>query len=246
MCASRFVASTQGAAWPRRRTVVVHPGLHGLDVSPDRRRRAREALGLGEADRVVGMVARLQRWKRHDSVLRAVALLRGRGHNVHGLFVGGDAYDLEPAYQAELQGLAARLGIADAVTFTGQVREPDDHVAAMDVLVNASDAEPFGLSILEAMSAGVAVVAVDSGGPSEIIRNGRDGLLAARSDPALIAAQVERLLTSDALRAQIGEGGRRRFDARFSAERMASETIAGLERVAARARRRSSAAPPSR
>jgi glycosyltransferase involved in cell wall biosynthesis len=232
VCSSESVMRAQRAIRPVRRTFVVNICLGEVPAMGDRR-ELREALGIAPSDFVVGMVGRLQAWKRHDAVLRAIALLRQGGHDVHGLMVGGDAYGLDPEYPPKLERLAAELGIARSVTFTGQVPMATEYLPAMDVLVNASEPEPFGLSILEAMAAGVPVVAVDSGGPREIIRRGQDGLLVPSSDPAQIAAAVERLLTSPELRERVREAGARRVRESFTADRMAAELSTRLEEIVA-------------
>jgi glycosyltransferase involved in cell wall biosynthesis len=81
----------------------------------------------------------------------------------------------------------------------------------MDVLVNASDPEPFGIVLLEAMSRGVAVVAVDSGGPAEFITDGETGVLARSGEPAALADALEPLLGSSERRASLARAGRESF-----------------------------------
>ena len=70
---------------------------------------------------IVGLVGRLQPWKGQDELLRAQAILRERGREMHLLIVGGDSWGLSPEYAASLQPLARKLGIEDAVTMTGEV-----------------------------------------------------------------------------------------------------------------------------
>lgn len=231
MCASHAVARSQAKGWPRRSTFVVHPGIEIPSPAPDGC-EVEPGVEIPRGSHVVGMVGRLQAWKRHAVVLQAISLLRATGHDVHGLFVGGDAYGLEPSYPAELERLARNLGISPFVTFTGQVPTPAPYVRATDVAVNASDPEPFGLSILEAMAAGVPVVAVASGGPAEIIRSEEDGLLVERSTPEAIADAVGRLLTSAELRERLAAAGARRVRESFTARRMADEVATNFEKLA--------------
>ncbi len=136
------------------------------------------AIALPAGVPVVGIVGRLQQWKGQDRLLRAQALLRARGRELHCLIVGGDAYELSPEYAASLPRLVAELGLEGHVTMTGQVPDAGPYIERMDVLVNASDPEPFGIVLLEGMARGVAVLAVDSGGPSEFIANMETGVLA--------------------------------------------------------------------
>ncbi len=86
----------------------------------------------------------------------------------------------------------------------------------MDILVNASDCEPFGIVLLEGMARGVAVVAVNSGGPAEYVEDGRTGVLARSGEPRALADALEPLLASPELRRALGEAGRERYAEEFT------------------------------
>jgi glycosyltransferase involved in cell wall biosynthesis len=233
---SHATAEVQRSIWPHRETVVVHPGVDAPQrLGEDERAGLRAGLRLPPGKPVVGIVGRLCSWKGQHHVLRALALLRERGHDVHGLVVGGDAFDFEPDYEPSLHRLAAELGLQEHVTFTGQVPDGTRHMQAMDVVVNASDHEPFGIVLLEAMALDVPVVAVDAGGPAEIVEDGVSGLLVPAARPEHFAAAFERLLASPDLRRRLAEGGRERYEARFTTGRMVEELTAALERVHAEA-----------
>jgi len=165
---------------------------------------------------VVGLVGRLQPWKGQDRMLRAHAILRSRGVALHQLIVGGDAYGLSADYAASLPVLAQQLGIADDVTMTGQVPDAGPYMRRMDVAVNASDPEPFGIVLLEAMARGVAVMAVDSGGPSEFVEQGVTGMLARSGSAEALADALEPLLASAAMRAELGAAGKQRYLNQFT------------------------------
>jgi glycosyltransferase involved in cell wall biosynthesis len=119
----------------------------------------RNRLGIPAGRVVIGIVGRLQPWKGQHRFLRAVAALRARGHNIHGLVVGGNAYGLSPGYQEWLHKFAHDLRIENDVTFTGHVSDAGPYLQLMDVSVNASIGEPFGIVLLEAMALSVPVVA---------------------------------------------------------------------------------------
>jgi glycosyltransferase involved in cell wall biosynthesis len=217
---------------PRRPTFVVHPGIDApAPLSESDRVELRAKFGLPEARPVIGIVGRLQPSKGQHRLLIALARLRRANHPVHGLIVGGNAYDLSPRYEPYLHQLANSLGISNHVTFTGQVPDAGEYVRAMDVLVNASTQESFGLVFLEAMAAGLPTVAFASGGPREIIEPGRSGLLVEdRTEEGLVAA-IEQLLRDPELRDRLGEGGRDRYQQRFTAERMTRDLEAKLEQL---------------
>ena len=186
---------------------------------------------------LVGIVGRLQQWKGQDRLLQAQALLREHGHPLHLVIVGGDSYGLSPRYAASLPELIARLGLDDAVTLTGEVADATALIERFDVLVNASDPEPFGIVLIEAMAAGVPVVAVDAGGPRDIVEHARTGMLARSGEPADLAAALEPLLSSRALRRELGDAGRERFMRDYTDEAVRARFFIALESVARAARR---------
>jgi glycosyltransferase involved in cell wall biosynthesis len=228
-CSSTTAARAQRGTWPGRPTFVVHPGVEVPRAEP----LSRQTLGIPPERQVIGIVGRLQPWKGQHRLLEAVATLTARGHDVHGLVVGGDAHGLSPEYAAGLERLVGTLGIADRVTMTGHVTNVAAHVAAMDILVSASENEPFGIVILEGMAQGVPVVAVADAGPIDILEDGRTGVLVPTPAPPDLAAGIERLLGDPAAARAIGERGRARWQEHFTAEAMAAKLQDTLEAIRA-------------
>jgi len=210
-CYSSASAQAQARLFPARRTFVV---AAGAPIPQDSSQHA--PLQLPSDVPVVGLVGRLQPWKGQDRLLRAQALLRERGHRMHLVIIGGDSYGLSPEYAGSLPALIDELGLTGEVTLTGQVPDAGPYIEQLDILVNASDPEPFGIVLLEGMSRGVAVVAVDSGGPGEFIQHGRTGLLASSGEPGALADALEPLLVSPDQRQSIGEAGRESFMREFT------------------------------
>lgn len=227
-CSSRTCARAQARLSPPRETFVVAPGVRTPQMGAER-----APLELPSGVPIVGLVGRLEPWKGQDRLLYALALLRERGHSAHLVIVGGDAYDLSPEYARSLPRLVERLELADAVTMTGQVPDAGPYIEQMDILVNASDPEPFGIVLLEGMARGVAVVAVDAGGPAELVEHGRTGLLARSSEPSALADAVEPLLASPVLRRAIGQAGRERFLEDFTDVAMCDRFFDQLEALKA-------------
>ena len=227
-CYSTAAADAQRRLWPHRRTIVIAagagPALDGAVPPP---------LALPGAVPVVGIVGRLQAWKGQDRLLRAQALLRERGRPFHLVIVGGDSYGLSPQYAASLPRLIAQLGLQDAVTLVGEVADAMPYIQQLDVLVNASDPEPFGIVLLEAMAAAVAVVAVNSGGPPDIVEHGRTGMLARSGDPDDLADAIEPLLASVQLRRQLGEAGHERYMRDYTDEAVRKRFFTALQDIAA-------------
>jgi len=227
-CYSQAAVVAQRRLFPARRCFAIAAG------SPPPAPSAGPApLRLPADVPIVGLVGRLQPWKGQDRLLCAQAILRDRGQRMHLVIVGGDSNDLSPQYAASLQPLVAQLGLGDAVTMTGEVPDAGPYVQQMDVLVNASDPEPFGIVILEGMARGVAVVAVDSGGPAEFVEHGRTGMLARSGEPEALADALEPLLASPALREQLGEAGRELYLREYTDAAMRRRFFDQFERLLA-------------
>ncbi|MCW3030878.1 MAG: glycosyl transferase, group 1 [Solirubrobacterales bacterium] len=225
-CYSSAAAEAQRRLWPRRRTLVIPAGARPVsaDAQP-------APLRLPEDVPIVGIVGRLQPWKGQDRLLRAQALLAERGHRLHLVIVGGDSYGLSPGYAASLPALIAELGLGDDVTLVGEVADAMPLIERMDVLVNASDPEPFGIVLVEGMAAGVALLAVDAGGPRDIVENGRTGVLARSGAPADLAVALEPLLTSPTLRRSLGAAGRERFMRDYTDDAVRRRFFAALQEI---------------
>lgn len=241
---SRAASDANRRLWPHRDGGHLWPGIEApRPAGAERLAALRESLDLPEGATVLGIVGRLIEWKGQGRLVEALAQLRARGHDVVLLVVGGESHGVRAGSEAELRALADRLGVADQVRFCGHVAEPLGHVELMDILVSASDGEPFGIVLLEAMALGVPVVAVAKSGPLEILADGESGVLVPASTPGDLADGIERLLDDPGLRERIAEGGRRRYEETFTADRMARELGAMLRGLVSERRASSTKRP---
>jgi glycosyltransferase involved in cell wall biosynthesis len=234
IASSEAAAAAQARYRPRRPTLAVAPGIAAPPVaSAAELGELRTSLGIPAGRTVVGIVGRLQRWKGQHRFLEAVARLRADGHDLHALVVGGGQHGIEPEYEDEVRRRASELGLDGAVTFTGQVPDAGRHLQLMDVSVNASEPEPFGLVLLESMAVGVPVVAVDAAGPAEILDGGSCGVLVPSGSAADLAGGVERLLADEGLRRELADRARSRFADRYTEEHMVEQLELRLRELAA-------------
>ena len=234
-CLSGFIEQDVKTLAPRAQTFVVHPGIE-LPAEPSEEALAnvRERLALPDGRTVVGMVARLAPVKGQHHALAALARLRSEGVDAQLVLVGGDAHGLAPRYEPKLREQAAALGVGDAVTFAGQVADPRPYLSLFDVFLSAAPDEGFGIALLEAMALGVPVVAVDAGGPREIVQDGRSGVLVASAASEHLAAALSRVALDPDLRRALGAAARARVRERFTGDRMAAEVTRRLEEVVGR------------
>jgi len=134
------------------------------------------------------MVSRMHPPKDHPTLLEAVAILRAKSCPVE-LILAGDGDE-----RARHEALAGRLGISDCVRFLGTRTDIPELMGASDVLVLATESEGFGVVLLEAMAAGIPVVATDIPPCREALDGGRCGTLVPPRDPQGLAEALERTL----------------------------------------------------
>lgn len=176
-------------------------------------------------------VGRLNRYKGLDLVIRALALLRERGLAPRFLVAGsGEERD-------RLEGLAARLGVADQVSLLGYVSEERklELFRRSWVHVLASEKEGWGLSVLEAGACRTPTVASDAPGLREAVVDGRTGVLVPHGDVAALAGSLARLMDDHGLRRALGAGARR-YAERFTWDATADGVENALRRVVAHGR----------
>ena len=195
-CAAKVIVPSDAAAEAfvsaggRRDLIEIVP--NGLAIEPERSSpgELRQQLGL-PAGPLVGVFSRLAAWKGQHVLIEALAALPG----VNCIIVG-DALFGEKDYSARLAGLVAELGLGDRVRFLGHRNDVPKLMKAVDVMVHPSiDPEPFGRTLVEAMLAGVPVVATNAGAAPDILEGGKAGTLVPPDDPHALANAIATILS---------------------------------------------------
>ena len=206
---SRFAAAFGPMAALEHLPSGVDTQVFRPDVAAGKEIRTRH--GIGSAPTVV-CVSRLVPRKGQDMLIRALPAVRARVPGARLLIVGGGPYE------GRLRALAQRAGVADAVVLTGSVpwAELPAHYAAGDVFAmpcrthaGGLDVEGLGIVFLEASATGLPVVAGDSGGAPETVREGQTGHVVDGRDLTALTDALVRLLADPEAAAAMGEAGRR-------------------------------------
>jgi glycosyltransferase involved in cell wall biosynthesis len=171
-------------------------------ADPEMRRR----LTSSETDPLIGIVGRIDPEKGVDLVVRAVSALTGPAARAHLVVVGSPGFD-SGAYLERLKADASRL-LGDRARFVGRMEDVPETLRALDMVVNASTAEPFGMSVLEAQATGVPVVATNSGGVADFLTDGDNALLVPVGDADAMTRAFERVLGDPELGARMARRGR--------------------------------------
>ena len=225
---------------PAGRVRVVHPGTDPARFRPDApgAEAWRRRLGL-DGHRVLFSVSRLMARKGIDTALEALARLAPERPDLVYV-VAGDGPE-----RARLERLAAELGVAERVQFLGAVDDAElpGLYAAADVFVlpvreepDDDEVEGFGIVFCEAAATGIPVVAGDSGGVADAVRDGETAFLVPPRDAAATASALARLLDDEGLRREMGAAGRRAVEAYYNWDRAAAEVWAILGEVTGRRR----------
>jgi len=205
---------------PSEKISVVRLGLD-LDVrtaaQPDARKTVREALGVDPDRFLVGWLGRMTEVKRVDELLRAFSRLRRRGVDAELVLVG------DGPLSGEMRELAKELGIAGRCHFAGYREDVGSLYAALDVVALTSANEGTPVTLIEALAAGVPVVATDVGGVADVVPDESAGFLVPPGDPQLVADRLERLAADPELRRRFGEAGSAYVRERYSVPRLVAD-----------------------
>ena len=211
-CARTVVANSPAAAAqleregvPRDRIRVIPNGVAIERFTPVRSARA---------VRTILTVANLRPEKGHDVLLRAAARLAA-SHPDLSFVVAGDG-----PRAAELRAMADRLGVADRVEFLGHVEDVPSLLARADVFVLPSLSEAFPNAAIEAMAAGLPVIASATGGLLDLVDHQRTGVLVPAADPEALAEAIGALAADPAGAARLGAAAREDVAHRYAFDRM--------------------------
>jgi glycosyltransferase involved in cell wall biosynthesis len=171
--------------------------------------------GIKASDTVITTIASLVSYKGHKDILEAASIVRRKYPDLKYVFVGRDR-----GMKAALIEMRDRLGLTENVVFTGEKNDIPDVLAASHIAVLASHEEGFSNFILEAMSAGLPVVATRVGGNAEAVDSGKTGWLIQPRAPEQLAEKLLDLVENKERAVQFGRNGKKRVEEKFSESEM--------------------------
>ena len=189
-------------------SIKVIPNFYAPATVKPSREAVRQELQVSEAEHLLLHMSNARPGKRVIDVLKAVARLNNRSRVKLLILAGGD---FEP-YEAEVM----RLDLQDRVIVIKDVKDIEPYLNACDLGLYASEAESFGLSILETLAHGKPVVATDVGGIPEVVQDGRTGLLVPPHCPEALAGAIDQLIDHPEQMTAMGQAAAEDAKARFA------------------------------
>jgi len=227
---SKIYEDLRSVQFPEAKIYIIPCGLNTHSFSPvskEKKRLLREQLKLPEKTLVV-FTGRLVDSKGVDILLEALREILKSTTDIHLLIVG-EGYPPLLSVEEELRKYVEDHNLSDYVTFTGSVRNVHEYLQASDIFAFPSRIEGLGVSLLEAMSCCMPVVATSAGGIPDAVQDGEDGLLIPVDDHKELAKKILLIKNDVNLAEKLGRNARQKVMREFSIEAVAQE-YAGLYR----------------
>ncbi len=204
---------------PARKMVRIYNGIEPNRFSAKVETDLRRELAWPQETKLIGMVANIRKPKGYEYFVRAARRISDVAPATKFLAVG----DVDENIGGPLRELVRNLGLEDRFVFLGFRSDIPGILSDLDVFVLSSVNEGFSIATIEAMGAGKPVVVTRSGGPEEIVTDGRTGFLVPPADADGLAARVCDVLRDPELAARLGEAARADVQSRFSIDKMVKE-----------------------
>lgn len=208
----------KGEGWPEERTHYL-PNFVAADVTPP---AARRSLNLQDSARFILTLGRLHENKAFDTLIRALVDIPDTY-----LVIAGEGPEREA-----LEELATRLGVRPRIRMLGWRDDVPALLAACDVFVCPSRHEPLGNVVIEGWAQSRPVVAAASQGPSQLIRDGLDGLLTPIDDAPAMAQAINRVLGDATFASDLSQAGRRRYEDEFTEAQVVKQYLKFFQEIA--------------
>ena len=217
---------------PEKEVTVIHNGVEIANFGIARaeaKRYVQRALSILDENVLVISMGHICPRKNQQQAVEAAARVIRNYPAATFCFLG--MLDHSPDYTAALKDLVARLGIEANIRLPGFQRDVAMYLRGADILLHTPSKDPHPRSVIEGMAAELPVVAYDVDGVSETVVSGQTGYLVPFGDMTAVAQAVGELIANPSLRQQMGERGRKRVEAMFTAEKTARQVSDVIEHV---------------
>jgi len=198
---------------PNKKLYPISSGINASKFNEEYNRQTiRQELGFNDEDFLIGLVARLELIKDHETLIKSVAFAIQKVENLKLVLVG------DGSLKGYLKSLSSELGISDNVVFLGHRSDIAKMLSMLDLFVLTSKREGTSTAIMEAMAMGLPVIATDVGGNPELIQNDYNGLLTPPGEPDTLGKKIIDLISNSEKRFYLGTQGKEVFYNNYTIE----------------------------
>jgi len=219
--------SLKDLKFPAGRIVRIHNGVDMSRFSPSPIGRLRTELKCQNGTKLIGMVANLRESKGYEYFIQAARKVSDAMPQTRFVAIG----EMDHGIAKRLQDLITQMSLQDRFSFLGFREDVPDILGDLDLFVLSSVSEGFSLATVEAMAAGKPVIVTRSGGPQEIVEDGRTGYLTPPADPDALAEKICELLANPERAAALAQTARAKMASTFTLERMIRDYESLYERL---------------
>jgi L-malate glycosyltransferase len=223
--ADRFRGAAQRLATKRTPIITIHNAVDAEEFKPDHKARVvfRRLLGFAESDVLIGTVGQLTPRKGQLELIRAFASVAQETPHARLIVVGKALFNRDLEYAEALRDTAKTLGLSERIHFLGQREDVSVLMRAFDLAVVNSRAEPFGLTVVEAMASQTPLLATAVDGICEIVEHGKSGWLVMKDDHDDLVEGLRTMIVDDDLRNRLSAAALSEVRSRFSVEKFLSK-----------------------
>lgn len=215
---------------PKTPTIVVHNGIDPNDFNYDptlSRQYIIQQFGINLNDKIIVNVGTINKRKNQVATIISLSKLIQENSNIHLLFLGGS----DNEYQKELISLTKEHGLNNNIHFCGFRNDIPKILCGSDMLLHTAIEDPHPRSVLEAMGAGLPVVAFDVDGVSETIVDNETGFLVPVGDVDLLQNRIHLIMSNSELKKTFGENGRKWVNKNFTSSQTANKILEVIDHV---------------
>ncbi len=219
--------SLRDLKFPADRIVRIYNGVDMGRFTPSPTGRLRAELQCQNGTKLIGMVANLRESKGYEYFIQAAHKVTAAMPQTRFVAIG----EIDPGIGKRLQDLVRQMSLQDHFSFLGFREDVPDILGDLDLFVLSSVSEGFSLATVEAMAADKPVIVTRSGGPQEIVEDGRTGYLTPPADPDALAGRICELLANPERAAALAQAARAKVGSTFTLERMTCDYERLYERL---------------
>jgi len=201
---------------PKEKLITIHNGIKPINLLS--KEEARKKLGINDSEIIIGSIAYLYKTKGFEYLIQAIKILIDKGLNIKTIIIG------EGQEREELENWIDQLYLKNKIILAGKIDNAAELLKAFDIYVSSSVKEGLSYTIIEAMTAGLPIIATRVGGSPEMINDNEEGLLVDPANPEKLAQAITKIINNKELKNKLSEMAEKKARANFTLAKMIDKT----------------------